>query len=338
MEKKRIQYIDISKVIGIYLVILGHYIYYLNLPIIQSPAYVLLKVIFLFHMPLFFIISGVLYKQDNFRTILNKTFQQLIKPYFLICFISIAIGILLTYDDFSFKLLVRNIIGVFTGGDLFGKAVLSYSGAMWFCFSLILIKLLFQIAENQKCGRIIHLLLITIGIGVMYIGNKFPLKICPSLVGYVFFYIGYKSKQIIKYIDQMNQLKLLYVLIILSLSFYFISVISINEGPTPTFSINQVRFGKYPFIFLLSGIIGTLCILILSKLIEPIYNNLIMNIANGTIIILGFHKLFYIMLRGHVESYHIIDQLIISLFILIGCTILIYFSKKFFPILLGNRK
>lgn len=53
MEKKRIDYLDIAKGIGIILVLVGHI----------SKNDEINRFLYLFHMPLFFIISGMLYKE-----------------------------------------------------------------------------------------------------------------------------------------------------------------------------------------------------------------------------------------------------------------------------------
>ena len=64
LQNKRLDWIDWMKTIGIYLVILGHF---------QS---VLEKFIYIFHVPLFFIISGILCKKESCHNIFwNKILQ-----------------------------------------------------------------------------------------------------------------------------------------------------------------------------------------------------------------------------------------------------------------------
>lgn len=54
--EKRIEYIDIAKALGIMLVIAGH---------VTSSTTVIKKEIYAFHMPLFFMLSGMLLKEWN---------------------------------------------------------------------------------------------------------------------------------------------------------------------------------------------------------------------------------------------------------------------------------
>lgn len=87
---KRIEYIDIARGIGILLVVMGH-----NDFALVSPFFY--KVIYSFHMPLFFFLSGYfLNPSAGFWTFLKKRFNSLLKPYFftifLIYFFSISFG------------------------------------------------------------------------------------------------------------------------------------------------------------------------------------------------------------------------------------------------------
>ena len=66
-ENKRIQYIDIAKTLGIILVIAGH---------IVSSDTEIKKVIYSFHMPLFFMLSGMLLKVKDQYNALTWRFNR----------------------------------------------------------------------------------------------------------------------------------------------------------------------------------------------------------------------------------------------------------------------
>lgn len=77
-DKKRIPWIDWSKVIAIYFVILGHFVaksYTTNIIFVHW--------IYSFHMPFFFFISGYLFriKEERFVDLLKRVFHSLILPY-----------------------------------------------------------------------------------------------------------------------------------------------------------------------------------------------------------------------------------------------------------------
>jgi fucose 4-O-acetylase-like acetyltransferase len=66
--KVRPNSIDYAKSFGIYLVILGHYAWAMHIPFHYCSAWSLASIITLFHMPFFFMVSGMLYKETDFKT------------------------------------------------------------------------------------------------------------------------------------------------------------------------------------------------------------------------------------------------------------------------------
>ncbi len=79
---KRVEYIDIAKGIGIILVVMGHNDFALISPFAH-------KLIYSFHMPMFFFMSGMFFKPDlPFWIFLQHRFKKLIKPFlFMVLFI-----------------------------------------------------------------------------------------------------------------------------------------------------------------------------------------------------------------------------------------------------------
>lgn len=81
-EAKRIEFIDSLKGFGIFLVIWGHCIQYLNKNIHFIDNFIY-EFIYSFHMPLFFMISGFFFLSSlklNFKDFLYKKFTQLLLP------------------------------------------------------------------------------------------------------------------------------------------------------------------------------------------------------------------------------------------------------------------
>lgn len=91
-KSNRIAYIDAAKGIGILLMILGHTGMY-GLPVVMH------KMIYSFHMPMYFIISGFLFntkKYENvvFSKFIKREFIKYIIPYFVFAFINLVLCIL----------------------------------------------------------------------------------------------------------------------------------------------------------------------------------------------------------------------------------------------------
>ena len=79
----RLEYIDTVKGIGILFVVYTH-VNYTPLP---------LSLIYSFHMPLFFILSGMLFSRDrytDFGAFLRRRLQTLMLPYLVVCLVSLA--------------------------------------------------------------------------------------------------------------------------------------------------------------------------------------------------------------------------------------------------------
>src|SRR6266508_2704332 len=85
---KRVEYVDIVKGIGIVLVVMGHNDFALISPFAH-------KLIYSFHMPMFFFMSGMFFRPDvPFWSFLWNRFNRVLKPFFsillLIYFASIS--------------------------------------------------------------------------------------------------------------------------------------------------------------------------------------------------------------------------------------------------------
>src|SRR5574344_2322247 len=179
---QRLVFIDIAKVIGIYLVVLGHYVYYLQLPFIPSTIWDIEHFVTLFHMPLFFLISGILYKERPFKDVLEKVSLQLLKPYIYICLICLFLGSAILFLKNSYVeigFICKNLLGIASGADLYSKGFISFSGPLWFCYSLLEIKVFLSFIERFKIDRNKLMLIFAFvgGGGMMFIGNKFPFRV-----------------------------------------------------------------------------------------------------------------------------------------------------------------
>ena len=130
----RNHYIDVLKGLLIILVVLGHF-----------DKGVLHNVIFLFHMPLFFMASGFLLKRDRLekRYIVNKV-QSLMRPYL----IYLAVDLFLVQRDFSIKSIIRAL----WGGRVF-------PGVYWyvtcFLFALLLLSIMIRYLPDKTVKALI---------------------------------------------------------------------------------------------------------------------------------------------------------------------------------------
>lgn len=181
-------------------------------------------------------------------------------------------------------------------------------------------------------------MLLPLSFVVLYIGNRLWFRLDSSLVGFLFFALGYKMKDLLKSIESLPVMRkvvgLLACILLCAVAAYFNLDFSNRQG----LSINACYFGKYPPLFLLSGTAGACGILFLSALFRH-QSRFITQISNGTIVILGFHWIVFteILSRIYVAD-TVIGAIVISMIDFIICYGLILLSQKYFPVLLGNRK
>lgn len=135
MAEKRIVYFDMAKGVGIFLVVLAH--------IEQAPKPLCIW-IQSFHMPLFFILSGMLihYKEESalpFSTLILNKFQHIFIPYISFSFVYFLIDcIRFIFFSFTWKDIMNN---VFLSLSFYGKSVLWFLPGLFFGELLFLLLL-----------------------------------------------------------------------------------------------------------------------------------------------------------------------------------------------------
>jgi len=158
MEKKRLDYLDMAKGLGMLLVLMGHLqgdsIYQFS-PYLQPWC----VFIFSFHMPMFFIISGILMaiKDDDkkdFKQLAKKRFKGIMVPYYWFSFFYMTVVVFeLIRGNILIQTFLINLWYVISG---YGMNVL------WFLPALYLGELLFiflrQKTKSEKSYIIILLL------------------------------------------------------------------------------------------------------------------------------------------------------------------------------------
>ena len=145
MEKNRINYFDIAKGIGMLCVILGH----LSVSGINM-------IVFTFHMPLFFIISGYFLKKHDTKVLIHKKARQLLVPYLLTC---MAIMILSALKDLLLgrteemfhNLLLWAYAGFYGSGNPYSQPFyVKPIGAIWFLLAMFWSVIIYNSIMNRK--------------------------------------------------------------------------------------------------------------------------------------------------------------------------------------------
>ena len=138
---KRIAYLDVAKGIGILLVVLAHNYVRISVPDVG-------KFIFSFHMPFFFLLSGMLFKPNYpLLVIFKRRLATLIRPYFAA--IVLLYCVYFFYTDIRWMTLLRRVVrSLYASGNYIEWAQL------WFLPHLFLLNMFAAVLYMLFYGRI----------------------------------------------------------------------------------------------------------------------------------------------------------------------------------------
>ena len=162
MPNKRIESIDIAKGLGILLVVLGHQIDYFHAYIPGAYRY-----IYLFHVPLFFFLSGMFFREDEgLWTCFKKKLLRLFVPYLLANCLFFFVEMIRVwklgdaYDgDLGWKDLWLACAGLWPVPSMFSRPT-------WFLLILFRITLVYKLIQMLTGGRRWIMATICAGIGI----------------------------------------------------------------------------------------------------------------------------------------------------------------------------
>ena len=329
----RKNWIDYMKVFGMILIIWGHFF---------PPA--LSTFIYSFNVPLFFIISGYLTKREaSFSIFWNKCLHNLIIPYLLLSTLK-ALGFIIK-NTLNGEF-IWSIVGILTGFHSIGDAPGNKN--LWFVFTLILIKIGFQLYQNAKKNSLILIAIISIIATFLY--NKYPLDISWSLINTLpaipFFVLGNMLSSYHKsFFDNIhNKLKTTSKLTVLSLSIGLLICTYLLSTLNNTAWMYKAQYGNNIILFYILGIIGSFSIYLLSTIFDNRPSKICRIVAVGSIIILTFHRELNHPLQKLIDTLAIVKSplldfttLLASIIVLISFVPIILFVQRYLPIFIGKR-
>lgn len=318
----RLNWIDWMKVIGIYLIAYGHLFSIGNI------------YVYVFSVPLFFIISGFLCKkEENTNTFWKKLWYNLILPMILISLLNFIIGILLSvrkgvFDPASiYKFPIFAILGFHAG-----------VGTLWFVYTLIILKVINQYLPSRIASAIVSFIIFPAmgiainhwnptvhGVSLVYSSNA-AINVCMASP---FFCIGTllrtKKSQLVSF----DSLKLQILLFVFCLAIVYLCG-RYNGGVWMYID----GYGNNIVLFIIGGFSGTAMIYVVSKWLDSIHHKVVTDLSNGTIVILGFHYYVIALVRKISPSTTYLDPIFAIVIILVFVPI-IWLVEKHLPYLMG---
>lgn len=176
--KKRIDWIDITKGIGIFLVMLGH----TGLPEVFRAW------IYSFHMPMFFLISGYLFKIRTQKECIKRSINLLIIPYLAYSMLFILIDFILFNNSHE---VLNGLVNTFIGKGSFS--------VLWFFIALFWVEIFFnyimkRFDKRKSVKLIVMITLIGYIFSIIQFSNYNLYYLNTASVSISFFTIGYFIK------------------------------------------------------------------------------------------------------------------------------------------------
>ena len=314
---KRIEWIDLAKGICIFLVVFQH------VSVALDMDYPLRTQVTSFRMPLYFILSGLFFKQyEGFIGFLKRKTNKLLIPFLFFLMTTSVIPYAVINHDLSLKLFFSDMNGPV------------YNFAIWFLLCLFEINLLFYLIQ-LVAGRlvpkrqtavvlVISLLLGCCGLALGVARVKNPLYVCTMLTALPFFAFGWWLRRHTHFLSQPFTLKrdiplmAVCIAIVATCAYYII------------FAFNDIPKEGVPYIYL-CGIAGTVLVLTLAKFIKRIA--LISFWGRYSIMVLCTHQVVISVMHTLLQRYLSGVSLFIAVLVstLIICHLSIIFMRKYMP-------
>jgi len=311
-NKQRLEWLDISKGLGILLIIAAH----ARIPVVSTIAY-------FFHVPLFFYLSGRVFKvsKDFFR----KRINSLVIPYFLY---SLLFAIFSFFDNLAMKIVglpydFYSVISLFKSLFIYQNRVT----VLWFIDVLFIINVLMFFIDklnNKKISHIIVLVMFVLSQLFYRLGYKslyWNLDIVGSALP--FFYLGYlmqnNRKQILNDIKlkiENNNTLFTVVFALVCLLFGYLNVKLFGTK----LDMFESEYGSIALSYI-SAFSGIFFICLLSK---QIHSKFLIFVGKNSMTFFALHQQIVFVLIGHVLSFfHIFEgQQMIKSMVLTITTIL----------------
>lgn len=188
---KRVAYIDVMRGIGIFLVVFAH--------IHAAEGKSINGFIYTFHMPLFFFVSGFVYrkKEEKFQQFLRKKTAAIVVPYFCWAGLSFLYWSVIERNLRSAEAQIsvtKAFFGIFLGEYQY----LMFNVVLWFLPVLFGVEIAFEALMRMKCSRYLKVILLVLSgtIGLLLFEAELPWGINKVFRYLIFYAVGYACSKV----------------------------------------------------------------------------------------------------------------------------------------------
>lgn len=313
-SRKRIFWIDWAKAIGISLVVWGHFS-----PIARHE-------IFLFHMPFFFMISGLLYRQKGLMNELKGSVFSLVLPYLIYNFLYMS------PLPFGGARDIKTVINVILGNQ---EQLCYVMVPLWFLVALFVIRL---VCSSPRI-KLAYMGILGFAFSVILFGyfnidqtnDYFQLKTACFCLP--FFVLGNYLKPLVEWCEDKPFMLIESVVLF---------VIGLKVGHWNTIekmpNVFHCGYGNSLLVYYASAIVLCISLLVfIAYCFKKIHCQFIEKISMGTLLILCLH-LPILWRTPQVLDNIIIMSIVNMIVVMVVSYILIILAERFLPCMIGKRK
>jgi fucose 4-O-acetylase-like acetyltransferase len=329
-ENNRIEWIDSAKGIGIFLVIIGH-----------TPIHPMLRVnIFAFHIPLFFLLSGLLFSNRKpFKEFIKGKAKSLLIPYVAFSVISAIMVKLLINQPVPLLHFLKTML-------ISERNQIDYNLTLWFLTSLFVIELIFYFISKYLKNKylVIVVSLLSGYLSFTYLGAQNALKVLPwsldqSLLFLSFFGLGYFLKQS-GFLRKDHKKSLGLIL----LSVAYIVLVFKGNVYTQVWERIHVPFDLGFFRYYIWAVAAIGFVLYISQYISVLNslsfmgkNSLIFFTLHTSLAFSLYNRFIAVKLNPHIHDMNFLG-LVISLFSIVILTPFVLMINNYVPFIIGKKK
>lgn len=324
-------WLDWLKVLGMLFIIWGH-----------TFPYNFTNFCYSFSVPLFFWASGFLaHTKGDLLYFFKKLWHSLIIPYLLICGINLILNIIIFHHHYlSLAGVAKSVVAIFLGVQSFPDKTATGIGALWFVYTLALIKII----HNMTSKRMMILLSLTSLLLVSILGfSNCHLSIASTLLCMPFYTIGVLCQSVKLLETPLSKKKSVFWTIAFIIGIVILFCLSdVNKAPY----LYKLEYGRNIALMLFNALLGITVLYIFAKLMEytsKLGGAFLSLLNGGMILILGFQRWFVLIvtyiIKPRIDNHLVFDlfSLLLSIVILIAFIPITKVIANNFPVIIGHR-
>lgn len=277
MSNNRIEFVDIAKCLGIFLMIFGH-------SGLQGFPH---DWIYSFHMPFFFLVSGLFLKQDSrpFVDVVMKNARQLLVPYLFFYILTIPFGLVYIYfrgEPVSADYIWKPIVGMFYGVDrLIGPYSFFTNGPLWFLLALFWARILFAVNKTHNYSSVGIIVEACVSYALSRVLKECGMNIwsiAQGLLLYTYLCVGYllnRKWELVRRMDSGNNW------LLVAVSILAIVVVTLSIPVIGSMEYGSLVMGNVPGLSFVIAVVGSVMLLSVSKLLDHCKHKQLLKVGGG---------------------------------------------------------